>query len=390
MNGIDLGGKVPARIGTGAAGCVGEAVTAEGGAGAKVLLVADSGLKPFGHIERLVRSLEDAGHAVAVFDRIQGEPKERQVEAALETGRAHGADIVVCLGGGSALDAGKIAAALMREEGASLTDYRLAAKKLPASGVPAICLPTTAGTGSEMTPTSVLSAPDGTKYWYWGAPLYARLAVLDPELTVALPPAFTAMTGMDALVHAIEAVTNRNANPESEAPAFEAIRLVAAHLPRAVEAPDDLEARAAMLRAAALGGVAIDRAGTALAHNIGHALGSLAPVPHGHAVAVAMAATLPWVAEGNARAFARVAEAMGTESSPQAVAPALKDLAARAKLRLSLREAAPGITAEALAARMAAPENAAMRRATARKVRDEDLLPLARMVVEGESRERAA
>jgi alcohol dehydrogenase class IV len=381
MDEIDLGGNVPARIGAGAAGRIAEAIVAEGGAGVRVLLVADGGLKPFGHVERLTRTLENAGHPVAVFDRIQGEPKETQVEAALAMGRAHGAEIVVCLGGGSALDAGKIAAALMREDGARLTDFRLAAKKLPASGLPAICLPTTAGTGSEMTPTSVLSAPDGTKYWYWGAPLYARLAILDPELSVALPPAFTAMTGMDALVHAVEAATNRSANRTSEAPAFEAIRLAADYLPRAVEAPVDLEARSAMLRAAALGGVAIDRAGTALAHNIGHAIGSLAPVPHGHAVAIAMAATLPWVAEGNPTAFARVAEAMEAEPDPQAVAPAFADLAARAKLGLDLREAAPQITAEALAVRMAAPENAAMRRATVREVRDEDLLPLARMVV---------
>ena len=390
MDESDLGGKVPARLGAGAAEGISEAVAAKAGTTARVLLVADGGLKPFGHIERLTRLLEEAGHEVAVFDRIKGEPKEAQVEAALAMGRAHAADAVVCLGGGSALDAGKIAAALLREEGASLTDFRLAATRLPASGVPAICLPTTAGTGSEMTPTSVLSAPDGTKYWYWGAPLYARLAILDPELTVALPPAFTAMTGMDALVHAIEAATNRNANRTSEAPAFEAIRLAAAHLPRAVEVPDDLEARGAMLRAAALAGVAIDRAGTALAHNIGHAIGSLAPVPHGHAVAIAMAATLPWVVEGNARAFARVAEAMGAEPEPKAVAPAFAGLAARAKLRLDLREAAPHITAEALAARMAAPENAVMRRATARVVRDEDLLPLARRVVGAGPRERAA
>ena len=116
---------------------------------------------------------------------------------------------------------------------------------------------------------------------------------------------------MDALVHAIEAATNRNAGPESDVAAFAAIRLVWQHLPTAVREPQNSRRAAGMLDAAALGGLAIHKAGTALAHNIGHALGSLAPVPHGLAVTLAMAATAEWVVEGNREAFARVAEAMG-------------------------------------------------------------------------------
>ena len=255
----------------------------------------------------------------------------------------------MCLGGGSALDAGKLAAVLLGSE-EPVAAFRLAAKPLPEKSVPIICVPTTAGTGSEMTGISVISDAGHVKYWFWGKPLEADLALLDPELTVGLPARFTAMTGMDALVHAIEAATNRHAGPESDVAALAAIRLVVAHLPNAVREPQNLSARAGMLDAAALGGLAIHKAGTALAHNIGHALGSLAPVPHGLAVTLAMAATAEWVVEGNREGFARVAEAMGLGADADAVPGAFRRLAsdvgldldtARRRARIDRRDARP-------------------------------------------------
>lgn len=380
MGDIGLGGRVTAVFGAGRVAGIAEDVTACAGRGAGVLLVADAGLGPHGLIDRVGDALRAGGHRVVVYDAIAGEPKEAQVEAALGLGRRESVHAVVALGGGSALDAAKMVALLMREERASVSAYRLAGMPLPAGGVPVVCVPTTAGTGSEMTAISVLSAGDGTKYWYWGEPLYARFAILDPEVTVGLPARFTAMTGMDALVHAIEAATNRHAGPESEAAAHRAIRLVVENLPRAVAAPHDLTARGAMLQAAALAGVAIDRAGTALAHTIGHALGSLAPVPHGLAVTLAMAATLDWVVAGNRAAFARVAGAMGVGGA-EAVPAAFRRLAGAAGLTLDTQAVAPAVDAASLAARMAAPENAVMRRSTMREVADADLLPLAQLTL---------
>jgi alcohol dehydrogenase class IV len=377
----DYGERVPVAFGIGRAAQLADDVVALAGRRSHVLLVADAGLKPFGLVDRFAENLRDGNHHAVVYDAIAGEPKEAQVEAALALGRSEGVDCVVALGGGSALDAAKAVALFMLEENARLTDHRLAAQPLPTGGVPIICIPTTAGTGSEMTPISVLSAKDGTKYWYWGAPLYARLAILDPELSVGLPARFTAMTGMDAMVHAVEAMTNRNAKPKSEVPADQAIRLVAANLARVVREPSNLDARGAMLRAAALAGVAIDRAGTALAHNIGHALGSLAPVPHGLAVTLAMAATAEWVVEGNREGFGRVAAAMGLGEDPDVFPAAFRALACEAGLILDTIAAAPGIKADALAAHMAAPENATMRKSTKRPVRDDDLLPLAEMTI---------
>jgi alcohol dehydrogenase len=377
----EFGGRVPVVFGVGRVAEIAGDVERLAGKRAHVLIVADAGLKAPGLIDRLRDALYAGNHHVAIYDRIAGEPKEAQVEAAIALGRKEAADCVVALGGGSALDAAKMVARFMREKGARITDHRLAAKDLPTGGVPVVCIPTTAGTGSEMTPISVLSADDGTKFWYWGEPLYADLALLDPELSVGLPPRFTAMTGMDAIVHAIEAATNGNASAESEEPALRAIRLATANLARAVNAPGDLDARGAMLEAAALAGVAIDKAGTALAHNIGHALGSLAPAPHGLAVTLAMAATAEWVLEGNREAFARVAEAMGEGANADAVPGAFRRLAENAGLSLDAATAAPGLTAEKLAARMAAPENASMRKSTKRTVADADLLPLAEMTL---------
>jgi alcohol dehydrogenase class IV len=378
LHGVSYGPRTVS--GAGALAGLGDEVASLAGKGAAVLLVADSGLKPFGILARAEAALVDAELSVATYAEIAGEPKEAQVEAARRLGRETRAKAVVCLGGGSALDAGKLAAVMLGTD-APVSAFRLAAEPLPEKSVPIVCVPTTAGTGSEMTGISVVSDASKTKFWFWGAPLEADLALLDPELTVDLPPRFTAMTGMDALVHAIEAATNRHGSAETDVAAYQAIRLVVENLPIAVREPEDVAARGKMLEAAALGGLAIHKAGTALAHNIGHALGSLAPVPHGLAVTLAMAATAEWVVEGNREAFTRVADAMGEGADADAVPAAFRRIASDIGLDLDASAAAPGLDAAALAAAMAAPENAAMLKSTKRFVADEDLLPLAEMTL---------
>jgi alcohol dehydrogenase class IV len=378
FHGVSYGPRIISAAGS--LDSLGAEVKALAGQGASVLLVADSGLTPFGIVGRAVAAIEAAGHSVRTYSDIAGEPKESQVEAARQLGKSKNATAVVCLGGGSALDAGKLAAVMLGTD-APIEKFRLAAEPLPEKSVPIICVPTTAGTGSEMTGISIVSDSSKTKFWFWGSPLEADLALLDPELTVGLPSKFTAMTGMDALVHAMEAATNRNAGPESDVAAYEAIRLVMKHLPTAVRDPKNLSARAGMLDAAALGGLAIAKAGTALAHNIGHALGSLAPVPHGYAVTLAMAATAEWVVEGDREAFARVADAMGKGTDADKVPDAFRRLAKDVGLDLNAAAAAPGLMPEKLAASMAAPENASMRKSTKRVVSDADLLALAALTL---------
>ena len=211
---------------------------------------------------------------------------------------------------------------------APVSAFRLAAEPLPEKTVPIVCVPTTAGTGSEMTGISVVSDAAKTKFWFWGAPLEADLALLDPELTVGLPPKFTAMTGMDALVHAIEAATNRNAAPESDVRRLSRRSASSWRISRPPCASRRTSRRAEKCwrRRRSAGSPSTRRARRSPTISAMRS-GRLAPVPHGHAVTLAMAATAEWVVEGNREAFARVAEAMGEGADADEVPAAFRRLA---------------------------------------------------------------
>lgn len=370
MNDIAVG-RIPAITGgtggTGAAGELAARITALTDSARTIILLDPA----FGSEERqapLLDRLARDGIEASLFVLPPGEPKEITAEAAATQARDFGAGSVICIGGGSTMDAGKLVASLVAST-VPVASYRLAAEPLPRARLPLICVPTTAGTGAEATAVSVLSGQDGTKYWFWADGLKPDVIVHDPALMVGLPPAVTAATGIDALVHAIEAATNANATPTNNIFAYRAIRLVAQWLPTAIAAPADLEARARLLEAATLAGIAIDNAGTAIAHNIGHALGSLAPVPHGRAVAIGMCATLAWNVEAHPEIFAPVAEAMGVDGGAQALPAAFIRLVADVGIDLHV----PGVTAEALARQMAQPENAAMLSSNRRPVTPADL-----------------
>jgi alcohol dehydrogenase class IV len=342
-----------------------------------VLLVADPALEKAGITARAMASLSAAGHQAVIYDSLRGEPKASDVDKAAELARRHEARLVVGLGGGSALDTAKLVASCAAS-GLPVTNYQLAKVPLPPNHLPIIAVPTTAGTGSEVTRVAVFANDAGDKVWGWGDELKPQVAILDPELTVGVPPAVTAATGLDAMVHAIEACTNRYANPGNDLFCHRAISLIGANLERAVKAPDDLEARAAMLLGSCYGGIAIDNSGTALAHNISHAIADLAPIPHGRATGLAMLATIGWVAEGNPEGFAAVARAMGSADATAGY----ERLVRATGIKVSL--AGDGIDLdrpEALAAHMAAPANAPMRKATLRNPDDAELLMLARRML---------
>ena len=244
-------------------------------------------------------------------------------------------------------------------------------------------MPTTAGTGSETTRTSIVTDAAGNKVWLWGDALKADEVVLDPALTLGLPPELTAATGIDAFVHAVEAATNRNAVDLSWPFCREAIELVARSLPGLLESPRDLALRGALQRAACLAGIAIDNAGTAVAHMIGHALASLRPIHHGRAVALGMLATLPWnTAQGPDELWAKVALAMGGPAEGAAVPRLFETFLRASGLRVGLAEDGfAAVAPEQLARQMARPENDAMRRSNRREVTDDDLLAFARTVL---------
>lgn len=344
-----------------------------GGKGAAVLLVADPALKALGITGRALDILAKAGFETEVYDGLKGEPKQSDIDTAAGMARTRGAKVIVGLGGGSALDTAKLVAACA-VSGLKAAAYALCATPLPKHRLPIIAIPTTAGTGSEVTRVSVFADDSKVKVWAWGEELKPDVAILDPELTVGVPPHITAATGLDALVHAIEACTNKHRHDGNDLYCHQAIRLISANLEKAVRNPTDIAARGAMLLGSCYGGIGIDNCGTALAHNISHAVADLAPIPHGRATGLAMLATIGWVAEGNPAAFAKVAEAMGTDDAVKAY-----DRLVRATgIKVSL--AGDGLDLahpELLAEHMASPANNPMRKSTARYPSDKDLVMLA-------------
>lgn len=366
-------------IGAGRVDRIGEDVAALPGSPRSVLLVVDPALARGGLAERLRAAL--GGRTMVLFDGLAGEPTAAQVDAAAGLARAAKAEAVIGVGGGSALDVAKLAAAIA-PAAEPVEHYAFAAGPLPATPRPAICVPTTAGTGSETTWTAVFVNGAGKKAWAWGRELAARKAILDPALTTSLPPRLTAATGIDALVHAVEAATNANRFAANDLIALDAIRLVARHLPGAVREPGNLAAREGMLLAAALAGIAINNAGTAMAHVVAHALGSLGKVHHGRAAGLGLRASLPWSIAAGAPAFAAVAEAMGGPPDAAALPGLVDRLIREVGLEVRLADDLPGLTPERLAEEMGRPENAAMRRSTARPSGEDDLLAIARAVLE--------
>jgi len=377
----DLDGMPPIFGGPGSIDHAGALLRAVAGDGGSILVIADPGLAALGHTTRLTSGLASEGLKIAVFDEIQGEPGFHDAARASEKAKDCAAAAIVGFGGGSALDLAK-AVAVGAACGGPLARFALGREPLPDGTLPILAIPTTSGTGSEMTRTAILSDQTGAKQWLWGRALKPRQVLLDPELTVGLPPPLTAATGLDALVHAMEAATNRNASAGNTAIALTAIRMIVDALPSAIQNPADLEARGAMQLAAAFAGTAIDNAGTAIAHAIGHALASMVKIHHGQAVAAAMAATLRWNVENDDGRFARVADAMGGGRDAGALPDLFAGFAGSIDHSFEL-SAAAALDPAALAVQIRQPENATMLQANWRTPGNDDLLRFASRVLSG-------
>jgi alcohol dehydrogenase class IV len=323
----------------------------------RAVIVADEAVVASRYVTRVVAALD--GRAVDVHVVPAAEPSVRSVDEAAAAVCDATAAFVVAVGGGSALDTAKLAAvAAVPVPAGSVARYALGAHPLPI-GLPVVAVPTTAGTGSEVTRTCVVSDGSGRKVWMWGDELLPVLVVLDPASTVTMPAHVTTASGLDAFVHAVEAVSGRRANPLVAAPGLEAIRLVLDHLPVAVTAGQDVEVRQAMQEAALLAGMAIDGGGTGIAHAIGHALGTLAHVPHGVAVAVGLGASLRWSVADAPDAYRAVAAALGQPvmAVPDVYAALLVGAGLPAAVR---RVGALPVSVGDLAMAMAAEENLPM------------------------------
>lgn len=271
------------------------------------VLVTDKGLIEAGLIAPAQKSLSEAGLYVLLFDDVAADPPAPVVKQAVEAARTHKADGVIAIGGGSSMDTAKVISVLMNSS-QTLEDI-YGTDMVKNDGAPLICAPTTAGTGSEVTNISVITTEDDQKMGIVANPLYPRMAVLDAELTLCLPRHVTAATGIDAMVHAIEAYTNINKkNPVSDALAREALRLLSSNIVTACETPDDIEARSDMLLGAMLAGQAFSNSPVGAVHGMAYPLGGIFHVPHGLSNSLMLEPVLKFNAPKAAHHYAELAD----------------------------------------------------------------------------------
>jgi choline dehydrogenase len=276
------------------------------------MLVTDSGVVDAGLADEAVRRLEDA----VVFDGVRPNPDVALVDAAADVYREHGCDGLVALGGGSSLDTAK-GVGVVIAHGGSILDYEYGGTPITRRIPPLIAVPTTSGTGSEVTLWAVITDLDRKiKFNVGGTALIgAHIAVIDPELTLALPPAITAATGMDALSHGIECFTCDYHQPFNDAVALLAIELAGRWLRAAYKDGSNLEARTHMAHAATLGGMAYGTESAGAAHAMSQSAGGVHDCPHGALTARVLGPVLEYNAPASPERHARIAEALGVDST---------------------------------------------------------------------------
>lgn len=324
--------RLPTRIefGDGQSRRVG--VEAKGLGGTRALVVTDPGVKAAGLVDAVIEDLERAAVAAVLFDDVSPNPRDTQVMRGVELAAAEGCDLLVAVGGGSPMDVAK-AVGVVLAHGGRIQDHegRGTVSRLI---MPLVAIPTTAGTGSEVSFSSVITDTERSFKMSVGSPLIAAaVALVDPLLTAGLPPRITAYTGMDALSHAVEAFTATSSEPLTDSLALRAIELVGANLRQACANGEDKAARGGMMLASLLAGIAFCNTDVAGVHCIGEAIGGLYDTPHG----VAMAIYLPVVVDFNrparpekyaaiARALCGAAMGLPTPDAAESAAVAIRAL----------------------------------------------------------------
>ncbi|MFO7696676.1 MAG: iron-containing alcohol dehydrogenase [Anaerolineae bacterium] len=279
----------------------------------RVLLVTDRGVRGAGLVDGIVASLEKAGVAVEIYDGVGTNPETTMVEEALTLLNEMGARGVVAVGGGSPMDTAK-GVAFLATNGGRLQDY--IGKNPPVTPLPSICIPTTAGTSSEVTNNIVFTDPGSRfKFGLSGPNCAATRALVDPEMTLTLPKGMTAATGMDALTHAIESVTSKGAYDLTRSLALDAVRLIGEWLPAAVAHGDDRQARERMMMACLEGGIAFNQSGLTIVHSMSHPVSGWCGTAHGVANAILLPHVMAFNAAYDVEGFARVAKALGVNTA---------------------------------------------------------------------------
>ena len=309
----------------------------------RALIVTDPGIVKFGLLEPALASLQAANIPVTIYSDVVADPPEAKVLDSLQLARDAGIDGVIGLGGGSSMDVAKVIALLTKSAQTLPEVYGVGNAK--GTRLPLIQVPTTAGTGSEVTPIAIITTGETTKTGIVSTLLYADVALLDADLTLGLPPAVTAATGIDAMVHAIEAYTSKiRKNPYSDVLAREALRLLAANLVTVVEDGRNREARQAVLFGAMLAGQAFANAPVAAVHALAYPLGGHYHLSHGLSNSLVLPAVLRFNLPAAAPLYAELMtvlepEAEGTETElAAAFVTAMTEQIAAVKLPTRLRD----------------------------------------------------
>lgn len=306
--------KMPARVkfGEGISKQIGQVLRDMGYN--KVFIATDKGIVAAGIIAQIEEGLKAGNFDYVVYDEMIPDPTIEVVDEAADVLRKSGADVVLAVGGGSPIDTAKAICLLQTHEG-SIRDYLFGGTKSVTKAImPLICIPTTAGTGSEMTAASVISNnQEKTKVSVTHENLIPKYALIDPMLQLGCPPFITATTGMDALTHAIESYISNRSNPISEAMSLQAIRMIGKYIRIATGSGSTVEARSQMAVASTIAGVAFMNGGLGVVHGIAQTIGAFAHVPHG----VANSLLLPYCMErtvvGNFEKFKDIAIALGKD-----------------------------------------------------------------------------
>jgi len=276
----------------------------------KVMVITDKGLVNAGMVEKVITIINDENMDYIIYDEIEANPKDYNVEACANVARKEYIDTIVAFGGGSPIDAAK-AVTVLAKQGGKVRDYQ-GKGKIKGDCLPLITIPTTAGTGSEVTFSSVITdTREKFKFTIKSTAIAAKTAIVDPELTLTVPPLVTAATGIDALTHAIEGYTANCTEPIAEALGLYAVEFIAGNIVEAVKNGRNLAARDKMMMGSLLAGLSFSHADVASVHCMAEALGSLYDAPHGMCNAI----LLPYVMEYNLPfaeyKYARIARAMG-------------------------------------------------------------------------------
>lgn len=280
----------------------------------RVLIITDPGLVRAGVIERVEAILTKAGISFSRFDKVEPDPRFEIVDDALEQLKAEGADLVLGIGGGSSIDIAKVTAIMATNAGPVGAYFGI--DLVPKAGLKTILIPTTAGTGSEVTPIAILSDHhDKLKKGIVSPHLLPDCALLDPELTIGLPPQVTAATGMDALIHAIEAYTSKNATSVTDLLAVQAMDLLFNNIRIACANGSHLEARSKMLEGSLLAGMAFANAGVTAVHAFAYPIGAEFHIPHGIANTIMLLPVMEFNLLGNLKKFANIARIFGQNTS---------------------------------------------------------------------------